>query len=74
MSISTIIVLNVALAATLTAILAAVMLAPSRLRQPFAAGHTHRQRLALRRELRLARSQRQPGRYDGRGLRAISEQ
>lgn len=74
MSIATIIVLNIALTVVMTAVLAAVMLAPTRLRRPFAAGHSHRQKSALRRELWLSRSRRQHARYDRCGLRPVSEQ
>jgi hypothetical protein len=43
-----IILINVLAALILVVILSALMLAPSRLRRPFAEGHTHRQRAALR--------------------------
>ncbi|MGH2941114.1 MAG: hypothetical protein ACRDPE_23690 [Solirubrobacterales bacterium] len=46
MSITTIILMNVGAAVALSAILAAVMLAPSRLRRPLANGHAHRRREA----------------------------
>lgn len=47
MSIIAIILINIALAGTLSAILAALMLAPTRLRRHFAEGFTHRQKAAL---------------------------
>ena len=46
MTLSTIIMLNIGVATILVAILAAVMLSPTRLRPHFAAGHTLRQKVA----------------------------
>jgi hypothetical protein len=75
MSISALILINIGAAAIVTAILAAVMLAPTRLHRPFAAGHTQRQKVALRRHLWLSASRRQrPQRSPQRGLRPIPGQ
>lgn len=57
MSITAIILMNITVAATLVAILAAVMLAPSRLRRHFEEGHTHRQKAALREQRRAEAAQ-----------------
>jgi hypothetical protein len=74
MSISAIILMNLGAAAILAALLAAVMLAPTRLHRHFATGHTYRQKAALRRHLwaREARGQ-HPRRSTRRGLRPISD-
>jgi uncharacterized membrane-anchored protein len=74
MSISAIILMNLGAAAILAALLATVMLAPKRLHRHFAAGHTHRQKAALRRQLwaREAKGP-HPRRSPGRGLRPISD-
>ncbi|MFN8164070.1 MAG: hypothetical protein U0R26_09650 [Solirubrobacterales bacterium] len=58
MSFTAIILINIAVASTLTAILAAVMLAPSRLQRHFANGHTDRQRAALKEQRRAEAEQR----------------
>jgi len=50
MSLTAIIILNIGVAAILAAILAAVMLSPTRLRRHFADGHTDRQKAALRQQ------------------------
>jgi hypothetical protein len=74
MSISAIILMNLGAAAILAALLATVMLAPKRLHRHFAAGHTHRQQAALRRQLWARQSRRQhPQRSTQRGLRPISD-
>jgi hypothetical protein len=74
MSISAIILMNLGAAAILAALLATVMLASTRLHRPFAAGHTHRQKAALRRHLWARESRRQgPRRSTQRGLRPIPE-
>jgi hypothetical protein len=74
MSISTIILMNLGAAAVLAALLAAVMLAPTRLHRPFASGHTHRQKAALRRQLWARRSRRlHSQRSTQRGLRPTSD-
>jgi hypothetical protein len=75
MSVSALILINIGAAAIVTALLAAVMLAPTRLHRPFAAGHSQRQRMALRRHLWLYASRRQrPQRSAQRGLRPIQDQ
>lgn len=58
MSISMLILVNAAAASLLVVILAALMLAPSRLRRPFAEGHTHRQKAALRAQRRAESAER----------------
>jgi hypothetical protein len=74
MSISAIILMNLGAAAILAALLATVMLVPTRLHRHFATGHTHRQKAALRRQLSARRSGRQPSRHPTqRGLRPISD-
>ncbi|HEY5333545.1 MAG TPA: hypothetical protein VIJ21_08365 [Solirubrobacterales bacterium] len=74
MSISAIILMNLGAAAILAALLAAVMLAPTRLHRPFATGHTHRQKAALRRQLWAQRSRRQHAQRSAQpGLRPISD-
>jgi hypothetical protein len=74
MSISAIILMNLGAAAILAALLAAVMLASTRLHRPFADGHTHRQKTALRKQLWLRESRRQrPRRSTQRGLWPISD-
>lgn len=62
MSITTLVLINLGAAAALTVLLAAVMLAPSRLRRPFADGHTHRQRAALRAQKRIEAARQRRGR------------
>lgn len=49
MDAATIILLNVGIATTLVAIVAAVMISPARLRRHFSHGYSHRQRSALHR-------------------------
>jgi hypothetical protein len=56
MSIPAIILMNLGAAAILAALLASVMLAPTRLHRHFETGHTHRQKAALRRQLWARRS------------------
>jgi hypothetical protein len=73
MSISTIILMNIGAAAILVLILASAMLLPSRLDRPFAAGHTHRQKRALRKQLQAAEGERRPQPSTQRGLRPISD-
>ncbi len=73
MSILAIILMNIGAAAILVAIIATAMLLPSRLDRPFATGHSHRQKLALRRHLQLAGRQRRPARSTERGLRPIPD-
>jgi hypothetical protein len=58
MSISTIIIVNALAASLLVVILTALMLAPSRLRRPFAEGHTPRQKSALHAQRRAEAAQR----------------
>jgi hypothetical protein len=62
MSILTIVLINVLAASILVAILASVMLAARLLRRPFAEGHTHRQKTALRAQHRAEAAQRRPSR------------
>jgi hypothetical protein len=70
MSLTTIILINVGVALMLVAVLAAAMLAPAFLRRPFADGHTHRQKSALRAKQRTeATQQRRAG--DGRDDRHL---
>ncbi len=74
MYISAIILMNLGAAAILAALLAAVMLAPTRLHRPFATGHTHRQKAALRRQLWAQRNRQQHAQRSTRpGLRPISD-
>ncbi|MBA3865043.1 MAG: hypothetical protein H0X42_01650 [Solirubrobacterales bacterium] len=74
MSISAIILMNLFAAAILVAILATLMLVPARLHRPFAAGHTPRQKLALRKLLHARGSQQPwPQRSSQRGLRPIPD-
>jgi hypothetical protein len=73
MSLSAIILMNIGAAAILAAILAGVMLIPSRFHRPFAAGHTPRQKRALRRHLQAAGKQPRPRSSTGRGLRPIPD-
>lgn len=56
MSITTIILMNIGAAVALSAILAAVMLAPSRLRRPLADGHLRHRRQMRDAEYKAARS------------------
>jgi hypothetical protein len=70
MSLTTIILMNIGVASLLVVVLAAVMLAPARLRRPFAEGHTHRQRSALRAKQRTE-VVRQRGARHSRGDRRL---
>jgi hypothetical protein len=73
MSISTIIVMNALAASILVVILTALMLAPSRLRRPFAEGHTHRQKAALRAQRRAEAAQRRRHREHEPAWRPIQD-
>ena len=66
MSIIAIILINIALAGTLLAILAALMLAPTRLRRHFAEGFTHRQKAALHPQHQVEASRQRRDRATGR--------
>jgi hypothetical protein len=70
MSLTTIILTNIGVALMLVAVLAAAMLAPTRLRRPFAEGHTHRQKSALRAKRRTEVIQQRRTR-DSRGDRRL---
>jgi hypothetical protein len=77
MSITILILLNIGVALMLVVVLAAAMLAPGWLRRPFAEGHTHRQRAALRKKHRaevaqLRRAHRR-GHRDPQQLRPIRD-
>jgi hypothetical protein len=67
------ILMNIGAAAILVLILASVMLLPARLHRPFAAGHTHRQKRALRKQLQATGRERRPQRPTQRGLRPIPD-
>lgn len=74
MAISAIILMNIGAAAILAALLAIVMLAPTRLHRHFATGHTHRQKAALRRQLQARRNGPQHSQHSTqRGLRPVSD-
>jgi len=57
MSLTTIILVNIGAASVLVAVVAAAMLAPTLLKRPFAEGHTHRQKAALRHKQRAEAAQ-----------------
>lgn len=68
MSASSLIIMNIGAASALVVVLAAVMLAPTRLRRHFAEGQTHRQRAALRDKQRAEVAQQRHARHGHRDL------
>ena len=73
MSASTLIIMNIGAASALVVVLAAVMLAPTRLRRHFAEGHTQRQKSALREKQRAEVAQRRHARHRDLQLRPIQD-